>query len=165
MPAYWFMYNLYALARNAGKCVDRDKRSKKRQHIEYDFLAPDSVNEIFTALDLLKKFTALSEDKNCSNDTSQAVLIQAGESILEDPSNTIKNITAYNTELENAPRAVCISKVKEAYKIYKELVVYYGITNLIEFINTHSVSSFDELTRFCPKNLSGCNGQTQADNC
>lgn len=151
MPAYWFMYNLYALARNAGKYVDRDKRSKKRQHIEYDFLAPDSVNEIFTALDLLKKFTALSQDINFSNDTPAAVLIQAGETILEDQSNTIKNITVYHTEFENASRAVCISKVKEAYKIYKELIVYYGITNLIEFINNHSIESFDELIKALPE--------------
>src|SRR5919199_1119713 len=35
MPAYWFMYNLYALARNANKYVDRDKRIKKKQTIEY----------------------------------------------------------------------------------------------------------------------------------
>jgi hypothetical protein len=27
MPAYWFMYNMYALARNAGKYADRDKRT------------------------------------------------------------------------------------------------------------------------------------------
>jgi hypothetical protein len=151
MPAYWFMYNLYALARNAGKYVDRDKRSKKRQHIEYGFLAPDSVNEIFTALGLLKKFTALSQVNNYSNDTPVAVLLQAGETILEDQSNTIKNITVYNTEFENASRGVCISKVKEAYKIYKELVVYYGITNLIEYINAHSINSFDELTKALPE--------------
>src|SRR5215203_793417 len=36
MPAYWFMYNLYALARNEGKYTDRDKRIEKAQHIEYD---------------------------------------------------------------------------------------------------------------------------------
>ncbi|HET7898137.1 MAG TPA: DUF4954 family protein, partial [Flavisolibacter sp.] len=51
MPAYWFQYNLYALARNAAKYADRDKRNKKIQHIEFSFLAPDSINEIFTALD------------------------------------------------------------------------------------------------------------------
>src|SRR5690348_6927107 len=60
MPAYWFMYNLYALARNSEKYVDRDKRTEKVQHIEYDYLAPDSVNEIFSAIQLLKKYTALA---------------------------------------------------------------------------------------------------------
>src|SRR5215467_907606 len=60
MPAYWFMYNMYALARNTVKYADRDKRTEKIQNIEYDYLAPDSVNEIFFSLELLKKFTGLA---------------------------------------------------------------------------------------------------------
>src|SRR5205085_3148287 len=57
MPAYWFMYNMYALARNASKYIDRDKRTEKIQYLEYDWLAPDSVNEMFDALEMMKKFT------------------------------------------------------------------------------------------------------------
>lgn len=150
MPAYWFMYNLYALARNAGKYVDRDKRLKKRQHIEYDFLAPDSVNEIFTALELLKKLTALSSDKNYPNDTPENVLIQEGENILEDESNDTRNITVHRSGFENSSRPVCISKVNEAYRIYKDLIIYYGITNLMEFIMAQSICSFDELLNALP---------------
>jgi len=51
---------MYALARNAGKYESRDKRSFRNQYLEYDFLAPDSVNEIFDALQLLKKATGKS---------------------------------------------------------------------------------------------------------
>ncbi len=58
MPGYWFMYNMYALARNETKYQSRDKRTDKTQRLEYDVLAPDSVNEIFDALQLMKKFTA-----------------------------------------------------------------------------------------------------------
>ena len=54
MPCYWFMYNIYALARNAWKYIDRDKRIEKIQFLETDFLAPDSVNEILKSLELLK---------------------------------------------------------------------------------------------------------------
>ncbi|HEY0434299.1 MAG TPA: DUF4954 family protein, partial [Chitinophagaceae bacterium] len=54
MPAYWFMYNMYALARNTRKYADRDKRTEKIQEIETEYLAPDSVNEIFDALQLMK---------------------------------------------------------------------------------------------------------------
>ncbi|MDB5252018.1 MAG: hypothetical protein JWP27_1187, partial [Flaviaesturariibacter sp.] len=32
MPAYWFRYNMYALARNAHKYIDRDKRTERIQH-------------------------------------------------------------------------------------------------------------------------------------
>src|SRR6202042_998940 len=38
MPAYWFMYNMYALARNAWKYADRDKRNDKTQLLEFNFL-------------------------------------------------------------------------------------------------------------------------------
>ena len=151
MPAYWFMYNLYALARNADKYVDRDKRTNKIQLIEYDFLAPDSINEIFTALELLKKFTALSQEKNYSNSTPEAVLIHAGESILEEEATNVKSITISNAGFENNSRPVCICKVDEAYRIYKDLVIYYGITNIIDFINSHSINSFDELMKALPE--------------
>jgi hypothetical protein len=137
MPAYWFMYNLYALARNAGKYVDRDKRQEKLQHIEYDYLAPDSINEIFTALELLKKFAAKSQEE--------------GEKMLEDGTYTMRNTILHNSGFENSSRSVCISKINEAYRVYKDLVIYYGVTNLIRFIELQSVNSFDELIRALPQ--------------
>jgi hypothetical protein len=57
MPGYWFLYNLYALARNSWKYVDRDKRTERIQRLEYDFLAPDTINEIFISLQLLETAT------------------------------------------------------------------------------------------------------------
>jgi NDP-sugar pyrophosphorylase family protein len=62
MPAYWFLYNMYALARNSAKYAERDKRTEKIQQLEYDFVAPDSVNELFTARQLLAQFTAIAHD-------------------------------------------------------------------------------------------------------
>ncbi len=54
MPAYWFMYNFYALERNAWKYKDRDKRTEKIQCLEYNYLAPDTVNEMFDSLRLFE---------------------------------------------------------------------------------------------------------------
>src|SRR6056297_3646392 len=56
MPAYWWMYNMYALSRNAWKFHKRDKRARKTQHIEFDAFAPDSVEEIIHARRLLEKW-------------------------------------------------------------------------------------------------------------
>jgi hypothetical protein len=151
MPAYWFMYNMYALARNFGKYVDRDKRLEQFQRIEYDFLAPDSINEIFTALTLLKKFTALSQQKNPGTD-SEKDLIQEGEKLLETQANGIKNITIYQSGFENNSRPVCIAKVNEAYRIYKDLIVFYGIMNIINFVESQSIKTFDQLTKMLPGN-------------
>jgi glutamine synthetase type III len=49
MPGYWFIYNFYALARNASKYIDRDKRITKSPIYEYAYLAPDTVNELLKA--------------------------------------------------------------------------------------------------------------------
>lgn len=130
MPAYWFMYNLYALARNSGKYVDRDKRKEKIQHIEYDYLAPDSVNEIFNALQLLCKFTAVANGAN-GNDED---LIASGKMLLEDETFDIKSIDIKAYGFEASSRPTKIIKAREAYKIYKQLVIYYGTTQILKSI-------------------------------
>jgi hypothetical protein len=43
MPAYWWMYNLYALERNSWKYIARDKRKHPRLFYETEYLAPDTV--------------------------------------------------------------------------------------------------------------------------
>lgn len=54
MPAYWFQHNMYALVRNARKYRDRDKRVVKDQNIEYDFLAPDTAEEMAAGMQILR---------------------------------------------------------------------------------------------------------------
>ena len=150
MPAYWFMYNLYALARNEGKYADRDKRTKRIQQIEYDCLAPDSINEIFTALNLLKKFTALSVDKNFASSTDE-VIMQRGEALLKDASVDFSNAEILAYGFENNSRPVVLTKVKEAYFIYKRMILYYSVTQLLHFIGQHKIHSFDALISSLPQ--------------
>ncbi|MCR6719576.1 MAG: DUF4954 family protein [Chitinophagaceae bacterium] len=83
MPGYWFMYNMYALARNVIKIASRDKRSFKNQHIEYDFLAPDSVNELFSGLEIIERSVGESLSKSRANKTIPETFIRQGRKILE----------------------------------------------------------------------------------
>ncbi len=117
MPAYWFLYNMYALERNARKYVERDRRTAKTQLIEYDYLAPDTVNEIFTALAFLQ---TLQPDENDIAET-------AG--------------------WENSSRKTAVLKVPQSIAIFKELVQYYGIMELLKHIERNKVGSFDELKK------------------
>ena len=151
MPGYWFMYNFYALARNAEKYVDRDKRTEKVQLIEYDFLAPDSVNEIFSALELLRRYTALAHEGKSGETHSDAMLLQAGERLLTDPEVVIKSIDIPASGIENSQRLVCISKVKEAYKIYRNLIIYYGVSQLLQHIRSHQISSYGQFRESLPQ--------------
>jgi len=133
MPAYWFQYNMYALARNAGKYVDRDKRTDRSQHIEYDFLAPDTVNEIFDALTLLKKITGEAYQAKIKETIPSRELLKTGESLLEMNEVYANKLELLTSGFENAKRKTEIIKGEESYHIFKRLIIYYGVMQLIEF--------------------------------
>ncbi|MEE8591388.1 MAG: DUF4954 family protein, partial [Spirochaetia bacterium] len=54
MPGYWFEHNMYAVVRNTHKYQARDKRVIKEQNIEYDFLAPDTAEEMIRGMEILR---------------------------------------------------------------------------------------------------------------
>ncbi len=117
MPAYWFMYNMYALARNANKYIDRDRRTEKIQHIDYNYLAPDTVNEIFDALKILEK-------------------LQPNE-----------NGTATITGWENTNRKIQVLKVPQAIEVFKNLIQYYGTIEILQHIKKNKFTHFDEIKK------------------
>jgi hypothetical protein len=145
MPAYWFMYNMYALARNSKKYVERDKRQEKTQLIEYDYLAPDSVNEIFNALELLKKFTGIAFAKKTRKKLTAKEIILAGENLLEEKNSVVNKLDIVAEGFENSRRETKLVKVLQAYGIFKELVTYYGICQIIDFILAHEIKTWEKL--------------------
>jgi NDP-sugar pyrophosphorylase family protein len=146
MPGYWFMYNMYALARNSGKYESRDKRTFKNQLLEYDFLAPDSVNEMFDALQLMKQAVGESQQKKSGKKISEEQILKLGSTLLEQNIN-LDEEEILITGLENTTRKVQLIKVTEAYRLFKELIVYYGITQLLSFIEKENIDSFDKLVK------------------
>lgn len=151
MPAYWFQYNMYALARNAHKYIDRDKRTEIIQHIEYDFLAPDSINEIFSALQLLEKFTGQSQLNNKASTPEEAT--QAGNQFLNNTESSSRDLTITATGFENNSRPVELIKVKEAYLVYKQLITYYGVQALLNQYTEQKISTFNDLMKTLPPDL------------
>jgi hypothetical protein len=150
MPAYWFMYNMYALARNEEKYEARDKRNEKFQFIEYDFLAPDSVNEIFDSIYLLKKYTGEAFAKKQKKKLSEEQLIALGEKLLEAKDPIIDELEIVANELENAGRKVQIVKAQQAYTIFKELIVYYGINQLLHFAWSNKIVDWEKFYTSLP---------------
>ncbi|MBS1746592.1 MAG: DUF4954 family protein [Bacteroidetes bacterium] len=141
MPAYWFMYNMYALERNAWKYADRDKRDEKIQLLETDYLAPDSINEMFVAILLLEKFTGKAWFKKHGSDADENTFIQKGKSLLEQQDEEVNELEIIAEGFENAKRKTIIRKTQLAYNAYKEMITWYGLNNLIDFINKHSLKS------------------------
>jgi hypothetical protein len=152
MPAYWFQYNMYALARNAFKYVDRDKRTRRVQFIEYDYLAPDSVNEILSALRLLERFTALHVRNGDSGGLSETELEQEGRKLLAAGTVDMKNgIRAYG--FENNGRPTILIKAGEAYRVYRELIAYYAGMQLLQLSEESGAGSRDALVEAFPKSI------------
>lgn len=149
MPAYWFMYNMYALARNAAKYVDRDNRTKKLQYIEYHFLAPDSVNEIFVALRLLKRFVAKAVHGAAAVQDENS-LEKEGQRLLQDGGTDFKKLEVFADGIECSSRKVQIIKVKEAFEVYNKLITYYAAQELVQAIQDKNLESFENLKSLLP---------------
>ncbi len=101
MPAYWWMYNMYAMDRNSKKFAKRDKRVLKAQHIEFDNLAPDTAEEILYGMDLLRRWMAAAKDG-----------------------------VVYADGMEHSKRKTVILKAAEGLKAYEEMLVYYAMKTL-----------------------------------
>jgi signal peptidase I len=153
MPAYWFMHNMYALARNAVKHADRDKRNERVQLIEYDFLAPDSVNEIFEALQLLKKFTGLAVAKRNKKKYSDKEILVMGEKLLEEKDEQLDKLEILAEGFENSRRKTELVKVLPAYHIFKELITYYAVSRLVNFVVDEKIESWEILTQALPHDV------------
>ena len=117
MPGYWFMYNMYALQRNAWKYDARDKRTDKIQHLEYDYLAPDTINELFDSLQILMS-------------------LQPNEMGV-----------AQTTGFENTSRKTEIVKVPQSILLFKELITYYGTLQLLEHFTNNKFTNFEDFKK------------------
>ncbi|HKH61006.1 MAG TPA: DUF4954 family protein [Flavitalea sp.] len=152
MPGYWFQHNLYALARNSWKYVDRDKRDHKIQNIEFNYLAPDSINEIVSSLTLFQKLagTAYLKKEGNKHEISDENAIRVGKELLESNASIVNELNIVAENFENSGRTVRLVKVLPCYQIFKDLVSYYAVHQLIEYINANNFSSLEDLQASLP---------------
>lgn len=164
MPGYWFLYNMYALARNSWKFRVRDKREDKSQYIEFDYLAPDTIEEIFKSLDLLKLWTGKAWYRRYRSFTDYVdteELIEKGEEILISTSGEIASLEILGENMENSTRDIVILKAEKAYKIYREMILYYAVKNISEYAIKKNLSltelseTFSDAARTAWMNLGG----------
>ncbi len=140
MPAYWWMYNMYALARNTWKFQTRDRRKTRIQKIEFDSLAPDTTEEIFHALRLLEIWTAKARRladgqsaENCGDDE----LTRLGRELLLGNEDRTAGLVVLGENMECSRRKVVILKARQAYRAYREMLHYYAVKNLLDYLDAH----------------------------
>ncbi len=134
MPGYWFMYNFYALARNAWKYKDRDKRIHIEQYYEYDYLAPDSVHELIEGRKIIAAAVAtaqlLKEKKKTA--LSQEQLIALGCQLLKTKTKKeIDQLDVFVTGFENSKRKTRLIKSYDAFAMFEKMIFIYGMDQLI----------------------------------
>jgi len=162
MPAYWFMHNMYALARNAWKYTDRDKRLEKIQLLEYDYLAPDSVQELAVAIVRLEMIAARSWLKHEHSKSNPAevqtqlpndVSLQSmGKILLEKNNPAFSSISFFAEGFENSSRKVRVIKLAKGYSIFRELIIHYAVRQIMLHINSHKYSGLPEFQEWLPEN-------------
>ncbi|MCR4658707.1 MAG: DUF4954 family protein [Bacteroidales bacterium] len=123
MPAYWWLYNMYALDRNGRKFAKRDKRVYARQHIEFAPLAPDTAEEIMLGRDLLRMWT----EKAYAEAKLQAAPADVADALA---ASTPIEVQAYG--MERGKRKTVILKPGQGYRAYTDMLVYYAMGQLAE---------------------------------
>lgn len=139
LPAYWFLYNMYALMRNNTKFIDRDRRSLKNQYFEYDVLAPDTVNEMFSALGEIEVAVGKAFFPEIDENEESA---RRGREILADSSIDLHTAEVVLARTENSKRKVVLIKVREGYQTYRHMIVYYAAIQLKQYFDKHTFNQF-----------------------
>jgi len=145
MPAFWWLYNMYALTRNSEKYKIRDIRKHKIQNIEFEALAPDTIEEIFNACRLLEIWTAkawLLSDSNSSGYKDEDELVKIGRDLLLDSGSKIKDLEVLGEDMERSNRKVVIIKVHSAFHAYQDMLHYYSVKNLLAFLTSNPKAGF-----------------------
>ena len=148
MPAYWWLYNMYALARNTWKYRARDKRITKVQNIEFDTFAPDTMQEVIRARQLLELWVGkayINENKD-EKDNLQAL----GRRLLLGDRKVIDTLTILGEGMENSRREVHILKAYDAYHAYGDMLIHYAMSNVLDYFDG-CTPQWEELTKLTKK--------------
>ena len=149
MPAFMWMYNMFALARNNWKYANRDSRVNKVQNIEFDSLAPDSMEEAVTARGLLEEWTAKAWFGAQGRDAGGMNLKElraAGRKLLEGDRSTVDALDVFGENMEHSHRRVRILKVYNSYHAYGDMISYYAAKNVLCYLEDNPQVSFGKLS-------------------
>ncbi len=152
MPGYWFMYNLYGLCRNEWKYLKRDQRTERIQHIETAYLAPDSVNEMMEALNLLAECTgrAYLHHSNSEGIHDREYAISVGRQLLDTGDPAIDDLEVTVEGIENSSRKVVLLKPRQAYAMYLRMLRLYGIEGLMDQLEIHQPEDINGVIKSIP---------------
>ncbi len=132
-PGFWFKYNMYALARNTWKFKKRDKRKIKQQHIEMDYLAPDTVEEMFHGISVLHAAIEKTAGKPLSI-----------EEISENASELDKTLRVELNGIIHKGKAQLL-KPAQGIALYRMMILFYAVRELLPALRDDLSSGLKKL--------------------
>ena len=147
MPAYWFLHNMYALARNSWKYASRDRRIDRTQFLEYEFLAPDSIDEMNSSLTLFRICTGKAYAKKFEPRAKygEKEWEAIGQRLLESKKKLPADLRIIVTGFEHSDRDTILLKVQEAYQTFIELIRFHAVAEILRFIQESKIKTREEL--------------------
>ena len=149
MPAYWWMYNMYAIARNTSKYQKRDKRKRKIQNIEFETLAPDTMEETIEARKLLEVWVAKAylKQQGEKNDLHEYYELRSlGKHLLDNDPETVDQLDVFGEGIEKGHRKVRILKPRQAYHAYGDMITYYAVKTILRYLENHPEENIQTLS-------------------
>jgi len=156
-PGYWWTSNMYALMRNEAKFFARDNRCDKTLRFEFSPFAPDTAEEILSAIALLEELTGRAfekyreENPSAPNldtfatpiETLQAravaetsgvgeAFIKLGRAVLG-ASQDLLPFEVKADHIENSTRECLIRKPVRAWRAYKEMLLWFAGKEIARF--------------------------------
>lgn len=134
IPAWWFMYDMFAIIRNKNKFTKRDKRVKKIQYIEMDPIAPDTMQEVMDSIERIIKLTSeyllKIKHEDLEDKKTPEEIYQGTKDFLHQ--NPEAEFTLTDKQCQRKFGAV-IRKPVQAYKMYRKIVKYFATKTLMQF--------------------------------
>ena len=133
-PAWWFMYDMFAITRNKNKFLKRDKRVEKVQSIEFDPLAPDTMQEVLNAIDRIINLSSVYLRQNIKGIFDG--ITDKKEIYLKSKDYIHKHQTedfVFTDYICQKKYGAIICKPVQAYVMYRKIVKYYAIKTLMNY--------------------------------
>ena len=139
-PAFWWLHNMYALARNNWKYRTRDKRVTKVQNIEFATFAPDSMEEAIAARKILEIWTAkawAARNNESIDHLGDKQLRSKGRELLTGDPAVADSLEILGEGVEKSRRKVIVHKARRAYEAYGEMLTHYALTNVLKYMEAN----------------------------
>lgn len=145
-PAHWWLYGTYVLVQNAIESRTSEVGRPFARAIETQILAPDTIGEIQQARSALEVWIARAHLRTLGRvETDIETLRAKGRHLLAEATMSAPDMDVTARGLENSKRGTVIVQAFEGYHAYGDMLLHYGVTQLIEYLQFHGGGTADDL--------------------